>query len=253
MASPTQLAPSTGTGVVAARQLTRVYGEGETAVHALRGVDLDIEAGRLTAVMGPSGSGKSTLMHLLAGLDRPDGGTVTIGGIDVGGLDDAGLTALRREHIGFVFQFFNLLPMLTARENILLPLEIAGRKPDTAWFDDLVAKVGLADRLGHRPSEMSGGQQQRVAVARALAGRPTVVFADEPTGNLDSTTSAEILELLRSAVDGFGQTTVMVTHDPHAAAVADRVLFLADGAIVRDLDACDASAVIRTMDELRAA
>jgi putative ABC transport system ATP-binding protein len=253
MASPSQISTAKGTGVVAARQLTRVYGEGETAVHALRGVDLDIEAGRLTAVMGPSGSGKSTLMHLLAGLDRPDGGTVTIGGVDVGALDDAGLTALRREQIGFVFQFFNLLPMLTAQENILLPLEIAGRKPDPAWFDDLVAKVGLTDRLGHRPSEMSGGQQQRVAVARALAGRPTVVFADEPTGNLDSTTSAEILELLREAVDSFGQTTVMVTHDPHAAAVADRVLFLADGAIVRDLDACDASAVIRTMDELRAA
>src|SRR4051794_19211049 len=239
-------------GVVSARGLTRVYGEGETAVHALRGVDLDIEAGRLTAVMGPSGSGKSTLMHLLAGLDRPDGGTVTIGGVEVGSLDDAGLTALRREQIGFIFQFFNLLPMLTARENILLPQEIAGRKPDTVWFDELVAKVGLADRLGHRPSEMSGGQQQRVAVARALAGRPTVVFADEPTGNLDSTTSGEILDLLRSAVDGFGQTTVMVTHDPGAAAVADRVLFLADGAIVRDLDACDASAIIRTMEELRA-
>jgi len=244
--------PGSG-GVVSARGLTRVYGEGETAVHALRGVDLDIERARLTAVMGPSGSGKSTLMHLLAGLDRPEAGSVRIGDVEVTGLDDAGLTALRREHIGFVFQFFNLLPMLTARENILLPLEIAGRKPDPAWFDELIAKVGLQDRLSHRPSEMSGGQQQRVAVARALAGRPTVLFADEPTGNLDSTTSAEILALMRDAVDAFGQTTVMVTHDPHAAAVADRVLFLADGAIVRDLRACDAHTVIRTMEELRAA
>src|SRR3954447_18974376 len=201
-ASPTTLRAIDGTsGVVAARGLSRVYGEGETAVHALRGVDLDIERGRLTAVMGPSGSGKSTLMHLLAGLDHPDAGTVTIGDVEVTGLDDAGLTALRREHIGFVFQFFNLLPMLTARENILLPLEIAGRDVDQAWFAQLIEKVDLGDRLSHRPSELSGGQQQRVAVARALAGRPTVVFADEPTGNLDSTTSAEILELLRSAVD----------------------------------------------------
>ncbi|MEA2296247.1 MAG: putative transport system ATP-binding protein [Solirubrobacteraceae bacterium] len=240
-------------GVVQARGLDRVYGEGETAVHALRGVDLDVQPGRLTAVMGPSGSGKSTLMHLLAGLDRPDGGTVTIAGVEVTGLDDAGLTALRREHIGFVFQFFNLLPMLTARENILLPLDIAGRDVDRAWFDELTAKIGLTDRLTHRPSELSGGQQQRVAVARALMSRPTVVFADEPTGNLDSATSAEILALLRDAVDGFGQTTVMVTHDPHAAAIADRVLFLADGVIVRDLRACDASTVIRTMEELRAA
>src|SRR3954447_18008032 len=253
-ASPTTLRAIDGTsGVVAARGLSRVYGEGETAVHALRDVDLDIEAGRLTAVMGPSGSGKSTLMHLLAGLDRPNAGTVTIGGVEVTTLDDGGLTALRREQIGFIFQFFNLLPMLTARENILLPLEIAGRDVDETWFADLIDKVGLADRLTHRPSEMSGGQQQRVAVARALAGRPTVVFADEPTGNLDSTTSAEILDLLRSTVDAFGQTTVMVTHDPSAAAVADRVLFLADGAIVRDLDGCDASTIIRTMEELRAA
>ena len=253
-ARPLALDESTPTPpAVAAADVTRRYGTGDATVDALRGVSLEVPAGQYLAVMGPSGSGKSTLMHLLAGLDRPDGGTVTIGGVDVGGLDDAGLTALRREHIGFVFQFFNLLPMLTARENVLLPLEIAGRKPEPAWFGELIDRVGLTDRLGHRPSELSGGQQQRVAVARALAGRPTVVFADEPTGNLDSTTSAEILGLLRSTVDAYGQTTVMVTHDPHAAAVADRVLFLADGAVVRDLDACDASTVIRTMEELRVA
>jgi putative ABC transport system ATP-binding protein len=251
-APPTIEAPP-GAAVVRARGLTRRYGQGETAVHALRGVDLDVQAGRMTAVMGPSGSGKSTLMHLLAGLDKPDEGEVEIGGTTVTGLDDTGLTRLRRDHIGFVFQFFNLLPMLTAKENIVLPLEIAGERPDPAWFDELIAKVGLADRLGHRPSEMSGGQQQRVAVARALVGRPTVVFADEPTGNLDSTTSHEILELLRETVDGYGQTTVMVTHDPHAAAFADRVLFLADGSIVRDLEQTDAATVIRTMEEIRSA
>jgi putative ABC transport system ATP-binding protein len=237
---------------VRGRELTRHYGQGDTTVHALRGVDLDVEPERLTAVMGPSGSGKSTLMHVLAGLDEPDGGQVWIGDTEVTGLDDAGLTALRRDQIGFIFQFFNLLPMLTAQENILLPLEIAGRKPDPDWYGELIAKVGLGDRLKHLPSEMSGGQQQRVAVARALASRPTVMFADEPTGNLDSTTSAEILELMRDLVDGFGQTTVMVTHDPHAAAIADRVLFLADGEIVRDLDTCDAHTVITTMEELRA-
>jgi putative ABC transport system ATP-binding protein len=233
MSSPS-VEPVQTVTAVAARRLERIYGEGETAVHALRGVDLDIDGGRLTAVMGPSGSGKSTLMHLLAALDRPDAGTVEIGGVEVTRLDDAGLTALRREHIGFVFQTFNLLPMLTARENIVLPLEIAGRPVDGAWLEELVDRVGLADRLGHRPSEMSGGQQQRVAVARALASRPTVVFADEPTGNLDSTTSAEILGLLREAVDGYGQTTVMVTHDPQAARIADRVLYLSDGRIERD-------------------
>src|SRR4051794_2853564 len=237
---------------VRAEALRRDYGEGDTSVHALRGVDLDVQAGRLTAVMGPSGSGKSTLMHILAGLGEPDGGQVWIGETEVTGLDDAGLTALRRDHIGFIFQFFNLLPMLTAEENILLPLEIAGRKPDADWYRELIAKVGLGDRRKHRPSEMSGGQQQRVAVARALASRPTVMFADEPTGNLDSATSGEILALMRDLVDSFGQTTVMVTHDPHAAAIADRVLFLADGEIVRDLDACDAHTVIATMEELRA-
>ncbi len=220
--------------VVTARGLTRVYGEGETAVHALRGVDLDITPGRLTAVMGPSGSGKSTLMHVLAGLDKPQGGTCSIAGVEVTALDDKGLTELRREHIGFIFQFFNLLPMLTARENILLPAEIAGEEVDAAWLEELIGRVGLTERIGHRPSELSGGQQQRVAVARALASRPTVLFADEPTGNLDTTTSQEILDLLRTAVDGFGQTTVMVTHDPRAAAIADRVLHLEDGQIASD-------------------
>ena len=219
---------------VSARGLTRVYGEGPTAVHALRGVDLDVTPGRLTAVMGPSGSGKSTLMHVLAGLDKPDEGTVSVAGVEVTGLDDKGLTKLRRDHIGFVFQFFNLLPMLTARENILLPSEIAGVDIDEAWLDELVNRVGLADRLSHRPSELSGGQQQRVAVARALVSRPTVLFADEPTGNLDSATSQEILDLLRTAVESFDQTTVMVTHDPRAAAVADRVLQLEDGQIASD-------------------
>ena len=237
---------------VRALGILRHYGEGDTTVHALRGVDIEVAAGKLTAIMGPSGSGKSTLMHILAGLDQPDGGQVWIGDIEVTGLDDDGLTALRRDHIGFIFQFFNLLPMLTAQENVLLPLEIAGRTPDAHWYAELIDTVGLGERLTHRPSELSGGQQQRVAVARALASRPTVMFADEPTGNLDSTTSGEILALMRNLVDSFGQTTVMVTHDPHAAAIADRVLFLDDGQIVRDLDACDAHTVIATMEELRA-
>jgi putative ABC transport system ATP-binding protein len=243
---------ASSTAAVRGHDIARHYGQGDTTVHALRGVDIEVAPEQLTAVMGPSGSGKSTLMHVLAGLDEPDGGQVWIGDTEVTGLDDTGLTALRRDHIGFIFQFFNLLPMLTAEENILLPLEIAGRKPDPDWYRELIAKVGLGDRLGHRPSEMSGGQQQRVAVARALASRPTVMFADEPTGNLDSTTSGEILELMRDLVDGFGQTTVMVTHDAHAAAIADRVLFLADGQIVRDLTGCDSHTVLETMEELRA-
>jgi putative ABC transport system ATP-binding protein len=222
-------------GVVAASGLSRRYGSGETAVDALRGVSLEIARGHLTAVMGPSGSGKSTLMHILAGLDKPSAGSVEIDGIDLTTLKDNELTKLRRRHIGFVFQFFNLLPMLTAEENMTLPLSIAGEKPSREWLEELLEATGLADRRSHRPAELSGGQQQRVAVARALVSRPTVLFADEPTGNLDSHTSAEILGLLRGAVDTYGQTTVMVTHDPHAATIADRVLFLADGLIVREL------------------
>ncbi len=221
--------------VVEAHELTRRYGEGETAVDALVGVDLQVASGKLTAVMGPSGSGKSTLMHLLAALDRPTSGYVVLAGTRLGQLSDTEITKLRRRHIGFVFQFFNLLPMLTADENIRLPLSIAGEKPDAEWYDNLVKKVGLADRLKHRPAELSGGQQQRVAIARALVSRPTVVFADEPTGNLDSKTGGEILELMRDSVDSYGQTTVMVTHDARAAAIADRILFLADGRIVKDL------------------
>ena len=211
---------------VSARDLIRTYGQGETCVYALRGVSLDIAAGELTAVMGPSGSGKSTLMHILAGLDRPTSGESTIAGTDITLLDDNELTRLRREHIGFIFQFFNLLPMLTAEENIVLPLDLAGMRPDREWLGELVQRVGIGDRLKHRPAEMSGGQQQRVAVARALVSRPTVMFADEPTGNLDSRTGEEILTLMRESVDSLGQTTVMVTHDAHAAAIADRVLFL---------------------------
>jgi putative ABC transport system ATP-binding protein len=236
--------------VVAARDVTRRYGEGDTAVDALGGVSLDVEQGKLTAVMGPSGSGKSTLMHILAALDRPTSGVVWIAGTKLGTLNDNEITKLRRNHIGFIFQFFNLLPMLTAEENVLLPLTIAGEKPDPEWREQLIKKVGLDDRRTHRPAELSGGQQQRVAIARALVSRPTVVFADEPTGNLDSATSAEILELLRDSVDSLGQTTVMVTHDAHAASIADRILFLADGLIVRDLPRSEPGIVIAAMEEL---
>jgi putative ABC transport system ATP-binding protein len=236
--------------VVTARDVVRRYGEGDTAVNALRGVSVDITEGRLTAVMGPSGSGKSTLMHILAGLDKPTSGEVCVAGEDVGRMDDTELTKLRRDHIGFIFQFFNLLPMLTAAENIALPLKLAGSRPDPAWLAELVATVGLTDRLSHRPSELSGGQQQRVAVARALVSRPSVMFADEPTGNLDSTTSGEILTLLRDSVDALGQTTVMVTHDAHAAAIADRVLFLADGDIVRDLGPSTAHEILETLEQV---
>jgi putative ABC transport system ATP-binding protein len=235
---------------VAARDLSRRYGEGDTAVHALRGVSLAIVEGQLTAIMGPSGSGKSTLMHILAGLDSPTAGQVWIDSAQLGELDDSELTKLRRRHVGFIFQFFNLLPMLTAEENVLLPLELAREKPDRAWVDELIARVGLAERRRHRPSEMSGGQQQRVAVARALVSKPTVVFADEPTGNLDSATSAEILALLRESVDAYGQTTVMVTHDPNAAAIADRILFLADGRIVKELGRSSARDVVFALEEV---
>ena len=234
---------SSNGAVVVASDLTRRYGEGETAVDALRGVSVDIVGGRLTAVMGPSGSGKSTLMHILAGLDRPTSGSVTIDGTDLGPLDDAELTELRRDKLGFVFQFFNLLPVLTAEENIMLPLKLAGRDADPDRKRTLIDAVGLGDRLAHRPAELSGGQQQRVAIARALLSKPAVVFADEPTGNLDSTASSEVLSLLRRAVDEFGQTVVMVTHDAQAAARADRVLVLVDGQIVRDEAAASAEQV----------
>jgi putative ABC transport system ATP-binding protein len=239
-----------GQPVVTAHEIMRRYGEGDTAVDALRGVSLEVAPGKLTAIMGPSGSGKSTLMHILAALDRPTSGYATIAGTRLGDLSDTEITKLRRRHIGFVFQFFNLLPMLTAEENILLPLSIAGRKPDKAEFEELLDRVGLKDRRTHRPSELSGGQQQRVAVARALVSKPTVVFADEPTGNLDSKTSGEILQLLHEAVDNYGQTMVMVTHEPSAAAIADRVLFLADGLIVRDLGAATEDQILGTIQEV---
>ena len=220
--------------IVSAVDVRRIFGEGEAAVKALDGVTVDFPAGGFAAIMGPSGSGKSTLMHILAGLDRPTSGSVTIDGTDLAGLDDSELTELRRDNVGFVFQFFNLLPVLNAEENILLPLKLAGRDPDPERLAALIEAVDLGDRLSHRPAELSGGQQQRVAIARALMAKPAVVFADEPTGNLDSRSSEEVLALLRRAVDEFGQTVVMVTHDPLAAAVADRVLVLVDGRIVRD-------------------
>ncbi len=240
-----------GAFVVQARELTRAYGEGPTAVQALRGVSLDVGHGDLVAVMGPSGSGKSTLMHILAGLDTPTSGTVSIAGIEITDLSDAKLTELRREHIGFVFQFFNLLPMLSAEENVVLPLSIAGEKPDREWLDELFGRIGLAQRRQHRPAELSGGEQQRVAIARALVNRPTILFADEPTGNLDSKTSGEILELLRGSVQAYGQTIVMVTHDPRAAAIADRILFLSDGLIVKELTDTSAADVLAVMGSLQ--
>jgi putative ABC transport system ATP-binding protein len=236
--------------VVVATDIHRRYGEGDTAVDALDGVSTSFERDRFTAIMGPSGSGKSTLMHILAGLDKPTSGTVELDGVDITGLDDGELTQLRRDKLGFVFQFFNLLPVLTAEENLVLPLSIAGRKPDKAWVDELVRTVGLEDRRTHRPAELSGGQQQRVAVARALVSKPAVVFADEPTGNLDSKASAGVMQLLRQAVDDFGQTVVMVTHDPVAAAHADRLITLQDGKIVSDAAPGSADDVIELQKQL---
>jgi putative ABC transport system ATP-binding protein len=236
--------------IVAIDEVSRRYGEGDTAVDALRGVSLEIERGRMTAVMGPSGSGKSTLMHILAGLDRPTSGRVVLDGVDITRMSEKKLTLFRRDKIGFVFQFFNLLPMLTAEENVLLPLDIAGEKVDREWLEDLLTTVGIEDRRKHRPSELSGGQQQRVAIARALVSNPAVLFADEPTGNLDSATSKDVLRVLRNAVDDLGQTTVMVTHDAGAASMADRILFLADGRIVKDLHESTAREVIAAMQEV---
>ncbi len=236
--------------VVVANDVSRRYGEGDAAVDALVGISTGFERGRFTAIMGPSGSGKSTLMHILAGLDRPTSGTVNLDGQEITGLDDGELTKLRRDKLGFVFQFFNLLPVLTAEENLVLPLSIAGRKPDREWLDQLIKTVGLEDRRTHRPSELSGGQQQRVAVARALVSKPAVVFADEPTGNLDSRSSADVLELLRRAVDEFGQTVIMVTHDPSAATHADRLITLTDGSIVHDAAPGSSDEVIELMKQI---
>ncbi|MBN2204206.1 MAG: ABC transporter ATP-binding protein [Thermoleophilia bacterium] len=240
--------------VIVARGLGRTYGEGIAAVHALRGVDIDLARGHLTGIMGPSGSGKSTLMHILAGLDEPTEGSVVLDGTEITDLKERALTQLRRDKIGFIFQTFNLLPTLTAEENIRLPLTIAGRKVDEEWVAQLIDTVGLGDRLTHRPSELSGGQQQRVAVARALVGRPAVLFADEPTGNLDSRTGDEVLDLLRRSVEVMGQTIVMVTHDAHAASIADRLLFLQDGRIVHDcahMDRDEIFEVIKSLEDAR--
>ncbi|GAA4112325.1 ABC transporter ATP-binding protein [Knoellia locipacati] len=245
---------TTATPKVAARvtDLVKTYGSGDTAVTALKGVSLDIAAGEFTAIMGPSGSGKSTLMHCAAGLDSVTQGSVRLGDTELTTLKEKDLTKVRRDHIGFVFQSFNLIPTLNAAENILLPLSIAGRKPDPQWYDHVIATVGLGDRLGHRPGELSGGQQQRVACARALVSRPEIIFADEPTGNLDSTSGAEVLGFLRRSVDDFGQTIVMVTHDPGAASWTDRVVFLADGRIVTELREPTPERILETMKSLDA-
>jgi putative ABC transport system ATP-binding protein len=233
--------------IVSAVDVRRRYGEGDAAVDALDGVTVGFPKGRFTAIMGPSGSGKSTLMHILAGLDRPTSGSVVVDDVELGSLDDKKLTQLRRDKFGFIFQFFNLLPVLTAEENITLPLKIAGKKPDKEWLDELIEAVGLSDRRSHRPSQLSGGQQQRVAVARALLTKPAVVFADEPTGNLDSKAGDEVLAMLRRAADDYGQTVVMVTHDPHAAAVADHIVVLVDGKVVRETPAGPADEVVELM------
>jgi len=238
------------TNAVAASDVTRRYGEEATAVDALRGVSLAVGMRELVAVMGPSGSGKSTLMHVLAGLDKPTQGSVQIAGVEITAMDDAALTRLRREHIGFVFQFFNLLPMLSAEENIVLPLAIAGEHADREWLEELLARTGLSQRRTHLPAELSGGEQQRVAIARALVTRPTILFADEPTGNLDSKTSGEILELLRASAADYEQTIVMVTHDPRGASIADRILFLADGLIVQELTGASPGRVLEVMSTL---
>ncbi len=235
LTDPVTAAPRPASPAAHAVELRKTYGTGQATVHALAGIDVTFERGRFTAVMGPSGSGKSTLMHCMAGLDRPTSGQSFVGDLDIGALDDAGLTQMRRDHIGFVFQSFNLVPTLTAGENITLPVDLAGRKVDKEWFDYLVDQLGIGDRLAHRPGEMSGGQQQRCACARALINRPDLVFADEPTGNLDSNSTTEMLSFLRRSVTEFGQSIVMVTHDPHGAAYADRVVFLADGSIVDEL------------------
>jgi len=250
--APTSADAPIGTGAAAARVVDgrKVYGSGDTAVHALDGVTVEFAKGRFTAIMGPSGSGKSTLMHCAAGLDDLTDGSAWIGDTEIGSLSERDLTLLRRDRIGFVFQAFNLLPTLTAAENLELPLTLAGRSADPEWHDRVVDSTGLRDRLGHRPDELSGGQQQRVAIARALLSKPSIVFADEPTGNLDSTTGAEVLDFLREAVDDLGQTLVMVTHDASAAARADRVLFLADGRIVDELDDPDADAILDRIKEL---
>ncbi|HSJ91797.1 MAG TPA: ABC transporter ATP-binding protein [Ilumatobacter sp.] len=252
LASP-NVVPATGSTAASVIAGTKRYGKGATAVTALDDVTMHIPAGRFTAVMGPSGSGKSTLMHCLAGLDTLTSGQVFLGEVELGALDDRRLTRLRREQVGFVFQSFNLVPTLTARENIVLPMTLAGRKPDASWVDSVIATVGLGDRLRHRPSELSGGQQQRVAIARALATRPQVIFADEPTGNLDSHSGTEILEFLRRAVREFGQTIVMVTHDPNAAAFVDTVVFLADGRVVDSMEQPTGSAVLDRMKRFGAA
>ncbi len=249
-ASLPQSAEPKSDSIVACRGLSRRFGEGDAAVDALRGVDLDFPRGQLTAIVGPSGSGKSTLMHLLAGLDKPTAGKVWIDGTEITGLSDKGMTELRRSKLGFIFQFFNLVPVLDAAENVALPVRIAGSEMDPAWLDQLLEMVGLSDRRSHRPSELSGGQQQRVAIARALAARPAVVFADEPTGNLDSTSSSGVLDILRRSVDEFDQTVVMVTHDPRVASYADRVVVLADGEIANDRKVSGEDEVIALMREL---